>query len=122
MSAKFSERPVCGIPDRMQSAFQKIVVALFGRLDLRGRPGHVSTISHPIERAAHVSARRERLTTAPFLCFVVLASACLEDTVVECGDGRVCPAHMACDARHHGCVLPEQLVIGKVIGLMRNYN
>jgi cysteine-rich repeat protein len=42
------------------------------------------------------------------LC-VLLLTACLKDSVVPCSDGRICPADMACDTAHHGCVLPAQL-------------
>jgi cysteine-rich repeat protein len=60
-----------------------------------------------------VSASRNRPYRPLFFCtallFSVLVSACLDERVAECADGRMCPAGMACDLAHQGCVLPQQL-------------
>jgi cysteine-rich repeat protein len=46
--------------------------------------------------------------------FVAVAAAitlvgCLETGLVECADGRLCPAGTACDLAHGSCVAPDQL-------------
>src|SRR5688500_4178365 len=51
---------------------------------------------------------RERLALFASL-FSALLGACLDEEVVKCADGRICPASLRCDAAHQGCVLPQQL-------------
>jgi cysteine-rich repeat protein len=43
------------------------------------------------------------------LAYVLFCAACLDDRVVQCADGRMCPEGLACDQAHQGCVLPQQL-------------
>jgi cysteine-rich repeat protein len=58
--------------------------------------------------ASPLHARKRLAFLATWLCAAIV-SACLDERVVECADGRMCPAGLACDAAHQGCVLPEQL-------------
>jgi cysteine-rich repeat protein len=51
----------------------------------------------------------ERLALLTSLLFPAVLGACLDKEVVQCADGRICPASLRCDAAHQGCVLPQQL-------------
>src|SRR5687768_4705190 len=50
-----------------------------------------------------------------FLALLVCVAwgGCLESSVVTCADGRLCPAHLACDDAHESCVPPQQLEVCK---------
>jgi cysteine-rich repeat protein len=43
------------------------------------------------------------------LVLVVAATACVRPDLVDCPDGRACPASLVCDTVHHTCVASDQL-------------
>jgi cysteine-rich repeat protein len=45
----------------------------------------------------------------PILLALLATTACIQAADVDCGNGLVCPEHMACDVPHHTCVQPPQI-------------
>ena len=56
-----------------------------------------------------MASAAHRLLAGASLGALALLVGCIETNLVACGDGRLCPAGMACDVVHHSCVAPDQL-------------
>lgn len=45
------------------------------------------------------------------MVWLAVATACVENPLVICGNGRACPVGLVCDVAHDACVLPTQLEV-----------